>query len=155
MSETNGIEIVPYVEDHFFQIVRREHDIKSFMGLPHPEMVAKMFTKGPGFTGIKDGEVVASAGVMIIWDRVGEAWTVTSPLVNKYASFFHKTIKDHLDKVINQYRLERVQCFVDKENKMATKWAEKLGFEYEGEMRKFFQGKTYLRYSRITEGLGG
>ncbi len=151
MVETDRFEIVPYTEDHFFQIVRRDKDMKSFMGLPHPEMVAKMFTKGPGFAGLKNGEVVACAGVMLLWDRVGEAWAVTSPLVHEYASYFHKATKDHLAKIINQYRLERVQAFVDKEHKVAMKWAERLGFEQEGEMRKFFQGRTYYRYARITE----
>lgn len=145
----NGVRIVPYKPEHFFQIVRRAYEIQTLKELPDPEFVAKSFMNGWGYTAFIKDKILLSAGVMKVWEGVGEAWLVASPLIHKYPLLSTKGIYFYLDRIIKENGLKRVQAVVQKDFHMANRWIQLLGFEYEGEMPNYRAGKTFIRYAKI------
>ncbi len=152
--ENNGFRIEPYKSTDFFSIIRRAYELQTLFELPNPDHVAKLFSTGPAFTGYAHDEMVAAGGIIIMWKGVGEAWTLTSPLVHEYPIFFTRTIRDYLNAMIIKYKFERVQSVVQKDYEMANRWIKTLGFKPEGEMPKYRAGKTFIRYAKIIE-VGG
>jgi hypothetical protein len=93
---------------------------------------------GPAFTLIIDGEVVCSAGVMLMdWGR-GEAWSLLSGAFYDYPKESYRAIRDGLRGIIRDHRLKRVQSVVLDGNgyKKRSNFLEHMGFEHEGYHRK-------------------
>lgn len=146
------LKVVAYKPEHYFMIHENSEQIVALLGLQDVNQIANKFLRGPAFTIFHDDEIIACGGIIIMWPGMGEAWAFTSPLVRKYPKFFHQEVKNHLEALIDVYHFVRVQAMVVKEFAVARKWAERLGFEYEGEMRKYMGGKDYVRYAIIREG---
>ena len=150
----NDIEIRDYKPEDYIRIQRREFDDKVFSFLPNPEISAHNLAKGPAFTGLFEGEIIACGGVLPFWKGMGEAWLVTSPLVEKFKLSLAKSVHDKLEEIIKKMKLERVQTLVDGEHITGQKFIERLGFinETPNGMRKYLGGRTYYRYALIKEG---
>ncbi len=100
-----------------------------------------------------EGQIIASAGIMLIFPSVGSAcgWGYFSDLVHKYPLATHKTMKKMLNVLEKKHGLKRLQADCVKGFDRAVKWLEHLGFEYEGEMRRYGpSGETMLRFGRVT-----
>jgi len=138
------------VED-YLKIHRRRFDLLTFLNFPNPEIVAKNLAQGPAFTGLIDGEILACGGILPLWKGVGEAWVVTSLLVNQYPLSFAKTIWRKLKEIIIEHQFERVQTVIDADYVISQRWAERMGFEYEGLMRKYIGGRKFYRYAWVRE----
>ena len=95
-------------------------------------------------------EVMSCGGVMIMSQGVAEIWTLNGPLIKKYPIEFHKFILDCRDKFEKKFNLVRMQAPVQSDIPMNIKWIESLGFKQEGLMRKYWGGKDFCMYSRIT-----
>jgi len=145
------IEIRPYIPGDYMKIQRRHFDSLTFMNFPNPKLIAENLARGPAFTGVADGEIIASGGILPLWKGVGEAWVVSSDLVNLYPLTFAKVIWRKLKELIKIMNFERIQTTVDIEHKVSIAWVERMGFEYEGPMRKYLAGRTYLRYAWVKE----
>jgi len=149
------IEIRPYEPDDYLKIQRRHFDSLTFMNFPNPRLIASHLAKGPAFTGIAPEGIIACGGILPLWKGVGEAWVVTSELVNLYPLTFAKVIWRKLGELIENNHFERVQTTVDKEHIVSQKWVERMGFQNEGLMRKFLGGRDFYRYSFIKENGNG
>ena len=143
------IEIRPYIPEDYMKINRRHFDSLTFMNFPTPKLVAQNLARGPAFTGLADGEIIACGGILPLWKGVGEAWVVSSELVSLYPITFAKVIWRKMRSIIGELELERVQTTVDKEHKVSQKWLERMGFKNEGLMRKFLGGRDYYRFAWI------
>jgi len=147
-----GFELREYRVEDYMRIMRRKFDLVTFKNFTDPEQAGRNLLKGPGFTGLMDGEIIASGGVVILWKGVGEAWVVSSPLVEKYPLIFAKTIARKLREIIRESGLVRVQTMVDAEHIVSQRWIERMGFVQEGLMRKYLQGRDFWRYALVREG---
>jgi hypothetical protein len=145
------IKVIPYIPPHYHQIIRKPSDLMRELNFPDADRIARSFLTGPGYTAFAGNRIIFSAGVQIFWKGCGEAWTLMSELIHKYPLFVHKITKEMLYKIITENRLERVQMIVEADKIEHKRWAEKLGFEPEGEMRKYLGGRKFIRYARITE----
>ena len=143
------VTIRPYQPEDYLAITRREFDEITFKNRSNPDATARELAKGMAFTGVNEGGIIACGGVLPIWKGVGEAWAVTSPLVQKYPLVFAKTMRSKLIEIIIANSFERVQTIVDAEFRVSQRWLERMGFKYEGEMEKYISGRTYLRYAWI------
>lgn len=117
-----------------------------------PEWVEKAYAyekSGPCYTGFVDGEVIACAGVHLLWPGCGEAWAVVTPKVYDNPLFFHRAVKNLLQHIINKHKLYRVQATVLDGFARGMKWLEVLGFECEGLMRKYLNDEDHWRYARV------
>jgi len=114
-------------------------------------LIAKRFANGIAYTMEAPEGLVASGGVIPLWKGVGEAWVVTSELVKTYPIMFAKTTWRKLYEIINSNGIERVQTTIHKNHITSQRWAERMGFENEGLMKKFLGGEDYYRYALIKE----
>jgi len=141
-----------YEPGDYLSIERRHFDALTFMNFPKPELVAKRFTGGPAYTIVASEGLVASGGILPLWKGVGEAWVVTSELVDTYPLLFAKTVWRKLYEIIDGNGIERVQTTIHKDFIVSQKWAERMGFKNEGLMRKYLGGEDYYRYALVREG---
>lgn len=96
-----------------------------------------------------EGGIVAFGGIIVDDNaRAAETWLFPLDGFIKYplASF---AVRDDLRSLENYYMLPRyqMQTFTEKD----ARFAEWLGYEYEGTMRKSYQGKDARMYARVTE----
>ena len=145
------IELREYRPEDYLSIVRRKFDMMTFLNFPDKKAVANNLVNGPSFTGISEEGIIACGGVLVLWKGVGEAWVITSPLVNLYPLTFAKIVKRKLKQIIIDNNLERVQTVVDKEHIISREWVKWMGFTYEGPMRKYIGGRNFIRYAWIKE----
>jgi len=149
------IVIRPYIPEDYMKIQRRHFDSLTFMQFPNPKSIAENLARGPAFTGVAPEGIVASGGILPLWKGVGEAWVVSSELVNLYPLTFAKVIWRKLKELIETMDFERVQTTVDKDHLVSQKWVERMEFKKEGLMRKFLGGRDYYRYALIKENGNG
>jgi hypothetical protein len=143
------IEIRRYRPEDYMKINRRKFDLLTFLNFPDPEAISKNLGKGPAFTAIANGEIIACGGIVPFWKGVGEGWVVTSELLNLYRLTFAKTVWRLFYRLIKEMNLDRVQTTIDAENVISQAWVERMGFEYEGPMRKYIDGRTFYRYAWV------
>lgn len=141
-----------YRASDYLNIHRRKFDLYTFLNFPDPERVAKELSRGPALSLVCDTGIIACGGILPLWRRVGEAWMVTSSMVEKHPLLvIRKLLKAFLE-IIENYRFERVQTTIDVENEKSIKLAEWLGFKNEGLMKKYIGGRDFYRYAWIKEG---
>jgi len=145
------LEFRKYVPEDYLKINRRKFDLVTFENFPDVEQVAKNLSRGYGYTGLADGEIVGLGGILPLWKGVGEAWVVSSPLVARYPLFFYRTIYWMLEELMEKMELVRVQTTVHCKHERSIKWVEKMKFKNEGLMRKYIGGQDYYRYARVEE----
>ena len=136
------IKIIPFKANHAYCIV--ENVTKPFI-----ESMESHERDGDSLTAIYGDKFFCCGGVKVIWDGVGEVWTVNSSHIKDHPLTFHKLILQWLRLFTDKYDLDRVQAVVEATNSMNKKWIESLGFKAEGLMRKYHGGKDYIMYARV------
>ena len=102
------------------------------------------------FTGLVNNKPIFAAGMKMIWGQVAEGWVIASSEMWKYPLGVAKAIKKDFARVAKENNIVRVQTAIRKEFKEGQRFAEWLGLENEGLMRKFgFDGTDQYRYARI------
>ena len=119
-----------------------------------PWDVAKLIDQyarlGPSYAGLVDDQIVFVAGVAEIMAGMGEAWCISTSLVEKYPGSFHKAVRRYLDIIEEVYLLYRIQAVVHRDHIQSHKWMASLGFRPEGWMNHYSpDGVDYMRYARI------
>ncbi len=145
--------LVPFHVHQVQYMDLREFDKRVFLSVPNStkELIAYE-RSGYAWTGIVGTEIIAAGGIAPIWEGVACAWLLSTPLVDKYKLFLHKTVKNAIRFVSEAKRLHRIETVILADHLISQRWAERLGFEYEGTMMKFDARKNnYYRYALILE----
>lgn len=103
-----------------------------------------------GYTGMEGDAVLATGGVHPMWEGVGEAWLLVGKegyekptTVAKWTDYLFQHIQE-------EFGLFRIQASVSALDLTANRYAQWLGFEKEGIMRKYGpDGTDYIRYARL------
>lgn len=104
-----------------------------------------------GYTLLWNDEVIAVGGVHLMWFGVGEAWLLVSPEAMKRPIALARYTKRLLRDIMSETQVRRVQASVHVDDNRAYLFAEWLGFENEGIMRKFgVDGDDYTRLARVS-----
>ena len=100
---------------------------------------------------LKNGEtIVACAGVSIMWKGVAEGWLIMSRHAYKYPVSIARYTEGLFDGIMERNELRRIQASVNCNDVKSVKFADWLGFEYEGIMKNFGpDGADYFRYARV------
>ena len=86
----------------------------------------------------------------MIWGQVAEGWVIASSDMWNHPLSVAKAIKKDFARVAREHNIERVQTAIRKDFKQGQRFAEWLGLENEGLMKKFgFDGTDQYRYARI------
>jgi len=142
-------KVIPFKPEHLQSL---DGETFSRLGLvPDWLKKAEHFNgNGTCFSGFADGQFVACAGISILWPGVGEAWAVITPNIYKHPLFFHKSIVQGLNTIIEKHNLYRVQATVLSGFEKGDEWIKRLGFEPEGIMRKYdAEGLDHTRYAKV------
>lgn len=85
-----------------------------------------------------------------VWDKVAEIMSITSEEVREHPTAFHRLCKRMIQDHMEVYGLKRVQAIVKSNYNEGCRWLEMLGFNLEGEMKKFGpEGDDYLMMARV------
>lgn len=101
---------------------------------------------GDAFAMVADREVWGCAGVCEIGTCRGNAWALIHEDIGRRFFQFHKAVISYLDRC----KYQRVELAARDGHKEAERWAEMLGFKWEGCMEKYFpDGSMGNLYARI------
>jgi len=150
----NTLHIVPYTKEHGQFILSCQMNHKVLEADRHyinVEGDAKNLEQDHlAFTGIVNNHPIFAAGMKIIWGQVAEGWVIASNEMWKHPLGVAKAIKKDFARVAKQHNIKRVQSAIRKDFKQGQRFAEWLGLENEGLMKKFgFDGTDQYMYARI------
>ena len=146
--------IVPYTKEHGQIILSYQMNHKILEADRHfinVEGDAKNLEQNNlAFTGIVNYQPIFAAGMKMVWGRVAEGWVIATSEIWKNPLAVARAIKKDFARGAREHNIERVQTAIRKEFKQGQRFAEWLGLENEGLMKKFgFDGTDQYRYARI------
>ncbi len=140
-----GYSLRPFEPDH----LKALNGSSNILGAFNLDELIKSYQRGPAFTAFYKNEIIAIAGITLVWPGLGEAWALFGKNPQRHKFFIHREALRHIEQIAKEKKLERIQGCAIKEHEAGKRWLEHLGFEYEGPMRKFWMGKDFVRYARI------
>ena len=150
----NILHIVPYTAEHgqFILSCQMNHKVleadKNYINI---EGNAKNLEQDDlAFTGLVNNKPLFAAGMKMIWGQVAEGWVIATQDVWNHPLSVAKAIKKDFARIAKENNITRVQTSIRKDFEQGQRFAEWLGLENEGLMRKFgFDGTDQYRYARI------
>lgn len=95
---------------------------------------------------------VAIMGLNHMRDGVAEVWTVISERAKEHPMSFHRAVLGRLHAYEKKMKLVRMSMTVREDFEEGIRWAELLGFEREGLMKRFGpNGQNHFLYARTNE----
>jgi hypothetical protein len=148
------LHIVPYTKEHGQFILSCQMNHKLLEADRHyinVEGDAKNLEQDHlAFTGMVRSKPIFAAGMKMVWGRVAEGWVIATQDVWNYPLSVAKAIRKDFARVAREHNIERVQTAIRKDFVQGQRFAEWLGLENEGLMKKFgFDGTDQYRYARI------
>ena len=148
------LHIIPYTKEHgqFILSCQMNHKVleadRQFINV---EGNAKNLEQDNlAFTGMINNQPIFAAGMKMVWGRVAEGWVIATSEIWKNPLGVARAIKKDFARVAREHNIERVQTAIRKDFKQGLRFAEWLGLEREGLMKKFgFDGTDQYRYARI------
>ena len=150
----NILHIVPYTAEHgqFILSCQMNHKVleadKNYINI---EGNAKNLEQDDlAFTGLIGKKPIFAAGMKMIWGQVAEGWVIATQDVWNHPLSVAKAIKKDFARIAKENNITRVQTSIRKDFEQGQRFAEWLGLENEGLMKKFgFDGTDQYRYARI------
>ena len=148
------LHIIPYTKEHgqFILSCQMNHKVleadKNYINI---EGNAKNLEQDDlAFTGLVNNKPIFAAGMKMIWGQVAEGWVIATQDVWNHPLSVAKAIKKDFARIAKENNITRVQTSIRKDFEQGQRFAEWLGLENEGLMRKFgFDGTDQYRYARI------
>lgn len=132
--------VEPLTVDHLLAMDKPGHD-------------AKVTTTGAvGWALIVDGKPMAAAGLVPAFEHTAYAWAMFTDEARQSALIMrraHWAIRQMLSTTRDKLGLERIQA--DAEAGQPCAWLERLGFQFEGLMAKYCEGRTFARYAWVRD----
>ena len=150
----NMLYIVPYTAEHGKFILSQQMNHKVLEADRHYINVdgdAKNLVQDHlAFTGIVNDKPIFAAGMKMVWGQVAEGWVIATSEMWKHPLGVAKAIKKDFARVAKENNITRVQSAIRKDFSEGQRFAEWLGLEKEGLMRKWgFDGSDQYMYARL------
>lgn len=101
-----------------------------------------------GWAGRRDDRLLVIGGVMPQWEGRALVWMAAGDLCPRdYPEITARAIEMYDDAHAAGYA--RLEAHVVADWRGGARWIRRLGFEFEGTMRRFLQGRDYDLYSRV------
>ena len=101
-----------------------------------------------GVAYLDGGEIHAVAGIVPLWEGVGEAWAIPTKHIGRRKIVIGRHFKNTFHMVANDLKMRRVQAAVKVGYKEAHNLARFVGMTEEGLMKKYGpDGADYMRYA--------
>ena len=149
----NILYIVPYTAQHGQFILSQQMNHKVLEADRHYINVdgdaRNLVQDHLAFTGIVNDKPIFAAGMKMIWGQVAEGWVIATSEMWKHPLSVAKAIKKDFARVAKENNITRVQSAIRKDFSEGQRFAEWLGLEKEGLMRKWgFDGSDQYMYAR-------
>lgn len=92
------------------------------------------------------GETIALFGKNQISNGVVEVWLIPSTKIQEHGKSIVKTLRAIVDITLQESHIHRVQMAVLASHR---KWAETLGFEYEGLVKNYHDNQDHYMYIKV------
>ena len=150
----NILHIVPYTAQHGQFILSCQMNHKVLEADRHYINVdgdaRNLVQDHLAFTGIVNDNPIFAAGMKMIWGQVAEGWVIATSEMWKHPLGVAKAIKKDFARVARENNITRVQSAIRKDFSEGQRFAEWLGLEKEGLMRKWgFDGSDQYMYARL------
>ena len=114
------------------------------------EWLERMARPDRAFSMIDSGHLIVAGGIYPVWDGLGEAWMIPSDKIEEYKLSIVRHLRRHIDKIVDEDGLRRLQAAVRSDFPAAHRFIEFLGFRREGLMRSYGPGgDDYFMYARV------
>ena len=150
----NKLNIVPYTFEHGrfifscqanYKILESDAEFVTLQG-----DAKNLEQDNLAFTGLINNTPVFSAGMKMVWGQVAEGWVIATNEMWKHPLATAKAIKKDFARVAKEHNIQRVQTGIRKDFKQGIRFAEWLGLEREGLMKKWgLDGSDQYMYARI------
>lgn len=147
------MEIKPFEIAHIKDMELREPDRRALQGIGDVEAYIAQWTKmGLGFTAFVDGRPICAGGVVLLRQGVGEAWALTTVLVENHALAVARFAIKGLPTICKALELHRVQVAVQRCHGASQRLIERMGFTCEGLLHLYgSNGEDYVLYAAYPE----
>jgi len=137
--------VVPFEEWHldFLRLQPSQLALSSTLTLAHGRALQ---VAGPCYSAFAGARVLACAGIVEFWPGRSQVWSLLAHDWTRYTKTIHRAVKQFLA----GYHVRRLECIVDPRDDAAQRWAEHLGFHFEGRMPAYTpQGDTQYMLVRF------
>ena len=132
-----GVCYIPMVPSHLHYMSITESQLPFAKAVSMDAMLEMQARLGLAVTALVHGKPVAMFGCIILWTGVAEMWSIISDDARRYPKQLTLVAKGFSDIVAQSLSLHRLQLTVRSDEPRALRWAEYLGFEIEGLMKKY------------------
>lgn len=139
--------IVAFLPEHLtlLRLQATQASAQHALTIEHGQQIVE--AKGLARTALIDGEPIACAGLIPMWPGRSYAWAYLGADAARHFKTVHRAVLDVLD----SYRCRRVEMTVDVRDPGAKRWADRLGFVYEGTHRAWtHDGRDVECWAKVT-----
>lgn len=104
---------------------------------------------GPAFSILHGGEVAACGGVAVQPGATGDAWMLTSPVIEDAPLAAARRVRRRLEAIEAEHGLTRIQTTVHERHDPPRAWFRFLGFTREALLRKLVGDDNFYLYARV------
>ncbi len=133
------IELRPYKWQDAVEVIRAgaKQPTLTVTDMVRDFAKAKEARDGPAMTAVLDGLIIGCGGLEICWPGMAEAWIVARADLDRKALSAARLVKRKLLEWAKEYSLVRIQAPLRTDFDLGIRFAEWLGFQYEGTLRKY------------------
>ncbi len=141
------LKVVPFDKDHLSILQLRDFELNK---LEYIQKHVAIYEQGIGYSLFDDDKLICCAGVLFLCDGVGEVWIMCDICVKHYIRELYSYVKLYLGRMIERYKLHRVQAHVLADYEAGQRFLSRMAFEKEGLLKKYDQHKEdYFLYARV------
>ena len=144
-------QLRPFKKEHADQIISYGMNHKLMeVDASYKDHRICLADKGNAYTLFFNKKPVVAGGIYILWNGVAEGWVLANKNIFDIKFLAVKLIKQHTDELCKKNNIKRLQTSVKADFKPGVRFANWLGLETEGLMKKYGpDGTDYLRMARI------
>lgn len=144
------LKAIPYDPQHCMIIELQEKD--QWLAKEYLQQWAQLHSLvGRGYSVIdEEGKLVAVGGVDMLWDGVGEMWSLFGARSVSVKIALHKMVRTQIRLLIAELALYRLQAVVLATDPVAVRYIETLGFVREALLKAYFPYRQDgIMYARL------
>jgi hypothetical protein len=143
------MDIVPFKREHLSNLALQKMQTHMAPLLSDPAYGEGLEAQPLSFTAIEDGKVYACGGLIEEWHGVARAWMLITGEMNGKFMPIHRAVKRAINANLGT-AFHRIEMSVLKHHEEGCRWANMLGFEFEGLARKYSpDGEDFYKYARV------
>lgn len=141
--------VIPFEAEHLQLLKLQESQAMIQPLMTDMEYAVSLQTRGPAFSAMVDGEIIAAAGLLPQWENRAVAWALIGENARRHFVRLTKSMVRYFDFA----EFNRLETAVKTDFAEGHRWARMMGFVREGTMRGYApDGCDYDLYARVKNG---